>query len=231
MAVGGLFQLTDVVAGFTQASKVQFFDADITHAMEEGDLPKQLQNWALVDRDDSYKVRTRDHGSDLGRRSDVWQYRAPNCNAIVSLDQTFPGWHELTTCYRNSGWNMVDRSVIRERDLPEGEAPWDTVEALFKKETGEQAYLLFSHFNGAGEPENAPVNIGTLESFLTKAKNRLSNRIRRSLFSSETYQVQAFVQHYGDLEPDVKKRGSGNATGKQEKLLRQKFVERTGEAK
>jgi len=46
LAVGGLFQLTDVTRGFFQTNKVQFFDADITQPMKEGDLPKQLQNWA-----------------------------------------------------------------------------------------------------------------------------------------------------------------------------------------
>ena len=102
LAVGGLFQLTDVARGFAAANSVQFFDADITLPMAEDDMPKQLENWALVEKD-GYRFSTRDHGSDLGRRSDVWQYRAPNCNAIVSFDQTFPGWHELTACYRQFG--------------------------------------------------------------------------------------------------------------------------------
>ena len=229
LAVGGIFQLSDVARGFSSAKTVTFFDADITQAMAEGDLPKQLQNWNRVETD-GYKFQTRDHGSDLGRRSDVWQYRAPSCNAIVSFDQTFPGWHELTTCYRNSGWilNPADRVVIRPPTEGEEEKPWDIVEAVFTKPTGEKAYLLFSHFNGAGQPENAPVNIGTLESFLTRAKNRLSNRVRRSLFSSETYQVQVFVQYYGELEPVVKKEIQERYAEARE-TLRQKFLERNGE--
>ena len=222
LAVGGIFQLTDVARGFSETNKVQFFDADITQAMKEGDLPKQLENWALVEN--SYEVSTRDHGSDLGRRSDAWQFRAPNCKAIVSFDQTFPGWHELTTCYRNSGWTLDERVVIKP-EVGEGEKSWDIVEAKFSKTTGERGYLLFSHFNGAGEPESAPVNIGTLESFLTRAKNRLSNRVRRSLFSSETYQVQAMVQHYGVLDSGVEQEIQDRFVQARE-ILRQKFLER-----
>ena len=88
---------------------------------------------------------------------------------------------------------------------------------------------MFSHFNGVGQPEPAPVNIGTIESFLTRIKNRLSNRIRRSLFSSETYQVQVFVQHYGELEPAVKKEILDRYVEARE-ALRQKFLEHSSES-
>ena len=224
MAVGGVWQMTDVARAFAQPNlKVRFFDADITQAMEENDLPKQVQNWTQCD--DSYKVEQRDHGSDLGRRSDVWQFRAPRCSAIVSFDQTFPGWHELTTCYRNSGWELTDRVVVKP-EVAEGEESWHYVEAKFRKRTGERGYLLFSHFNGAGEPEKAPINIGTLESFLTRAKNRLGNRVRRSLFSSETYQVQAMLQHYGDLNPEVAEEARERYLEMRE-ILRKRFIERT----
>lgn len=221
LAVGGLFQLSDVARGFSNTNKIQFFDADITQAMKEGDLPKQLQNWARID--DGYVVSTRDHGSDLGRRSDAWQFRAPGCNALVSFDQTYPGWHELTTCYQLSGWKLENRVVIQP-EVPEGEKPWDIVEATFEKTTGERAYLLFSLFNGAGEPETAPINVGTLEWFLTRAKNRLSNRVRRSLFSSETYQVQVMVQHYG-LDAGTKEEIKNRFVQARD-ILRQKFLER-----
>lgn len=110
-------------------------------------------------------------------------------------------------------------------EVGEGEKSWDIVEAKFSKTTGERGYLLFSHFNGAGEPESAPVNIGTLESFLTRAKNRLSNRVRRSLFSSETYQVQAMVQHYGVLDSGVEQEIQDRFVQARE-ILRQKFLER-----
>jgi len=111
-------------------------------------------------------------------------------------------------------------------DVAEGEKTWDIVEATFKKPTGERAYLLFSLFNGAGEPEVAPIQVGTIEWFLTRAKNRLSNRIRRSLFSSETYQVQVMVQHYDELDSSVKEEIMSRFVQSRE-ILRQKFLERS----
>ena len=227
LAAGGLFQLTDVARGFSHTKKVQFFDADITKAMSEDDLPQELKNWSRFETN-GYKTELRDHGSDLGRRSDVWQYRAPRCNAIFSFDQTFPGWHELTSCYRNSGWKLVDggRVVRTPEAASEDEKSWPYVEAVFEKATGEKGYLLFSHFNGAGDPEQAPINVGTLESFLTKAKNRLSNRVRASLFSSETYQVQVMVQHYGILDESVKTEIQDRYL-QARNILRDKFIERS----
>jgi exosortase len=223
LGVGGLLQLGDVALGFSEAKTVQVFDADVTFPMTEDDLPKQLENWARFEQN-GYMTRTRDHGSDLGRRSDIWQYRAPNCNAIISLDQTFPGWHELTTCYRNSGWNLSERVVIQP-EVAEGEENWDIVEASYQKSNGKSAYLLFSLFNGAGEPEDAPVNVGTFKSFLERVKNRLSNRVRRSLFSSETYQVQVFIEHYGELDAATKDEIKTRYLQARE-ALRQKFVSR-----
>ena len=33
--------------------------------------------------------------------------------------------------------------------------PWSYIEATFKKETGEHAYMLFSIFDGVGDPVDA----------------------------------------------------------------------------
>ena len=225
LAVGGLFQLSDVARGFAAAHTVQVFDADITQAMAEEDLPKQLENWARVEKG-GYTTSTRDRGSDLGRRSDIWQYRAPSCNATISFDQTFPGWHELTTCYRNSGWKL-DKRVVLEPEVAEDAPTWHVVKARFEKNTGEKGFLLFSHFNGAGEPEIAPVNVDTLQAILIRAKNRLSNRLRSSLFSSETYQVQVWVQHYSELDQATETEIMDRFLQARE-TLRQKFLERSG---
>lgn len=232
LALGGLFQLTDVVSAYNQPNLVvKFFDADITQPMQETDLPTQIDNWTLFDG--GYNFDVRDSGSDLGRRSDAWQYRAPRCNARISFDQTFPGWHELTTCYRNGGWELVpeSRNVIRIEPASEDETAWHCVEAKFIRNTGERGYLLFSLFNGAGEPMDPPVimdgTAGWIKHNLTRAKNRLTNRVRRSLFSSEAYQTQVFVQHYGDLEQPVIDEIQDRYLVIREKL-RQKFLEHAG---
>lgn len=227
LALGGIFQLYDVVQAYNQPNlKVKFFDADITQPMQENDLPKEVSNWSLVEN--GYRFSERDRGADLGRRSDAWQYRAPRCNANISFDQTFPGWHELTTCYRNGGWKLVpnSRTVIRVESGDDDGKGWDYVEAKFIKDTGERGYLLFSLFNGAGEPMAPPILAGGLQSYITRAKSRLTNRIRRSLFSSEAYQTQVFVQHFGELDAPVVKEINERYLEIREKL-RTQFIERS----
>ena len=50
----------------------------------------------------------------FGQRSDAWTYRSrEGLRALASLDQTFPGWHELTTCYRNLGWRINPGARIK----------------------------------------------------------------------------------------------------------------------
>ena len=230
LALGGLFQLVDVARAYSQPDiTVQVFDADITQPMDASDLPGQLETWTLLE--DGYSNERRDRGSDLGRWTDRWRYKSLNCNATVSFDQTFPGWHELTTCYRNGGWKLVagSRKVTdtKEPGDPEGTENWQYVEARFTRETGERGYLLFSLFDGAGQGMAPPLQADGLQALYERARNRLTNRVRRNLFSSEAYQCQTFIQHYGELSPEVKE-DIKNRYRDVRQRLRTKFVERKG---
>ncbi len=204
MVAIGLFQFVDVQRSLAQADlTVRFFDADVTMDYEKDDIPEFVDTWKQVE----YEVQDRSRGSDLGQRSDVWQFRSPNCAAVASIDQVFPGWHELTTCYKNQGWNLV----TRKRKLPTdvlGESAsddnWPFIEATFQKKTGEKGYLLFSHFDAFGEGIDAPGEWNTLNSFFIRAQNRMSNRIRSSLFRGEVYQTQVFLSSYNELDDDLK---------------------------
>lgn len=196
----GLFQLVDVQRSFAQPNlKFRFFDADVTVDYEENDVPQELEgNWKQV----SYQTEDRTQGSDLGQRSDVWQFQAPRCLAAASIDQTFPGWHELTTCYKNQGWELQTRKRIAP-EPKEGEIHWPYIEAHFVKNTGEKGYLLFSHFDAFGEPVDAPDKWGSLNSFIIRARNRFSHRIRANLFQGEIYQTQVFLRSFNRLDEDV----------------------------
>ena len=208
MVVAGLWQIRDVRASMARADEnlaVQVFQGDVTVPFEEGDVPKQIDNWTRVD----FKTEQRARGSDFGERSDVWQYRAPTCSAIAALDQTFPGWHELTTCYRNSGWTVTSRKALSpaaamgvESDEIEDNR-WGLIEVTMEKPTGEQAYLLFSHFDSFGNGLAVPQQWGTINGFITRVLNRLSHRIRATLLQGEAYQVQVFLTSYNDFSPEV----------------------------
>lgn len=206
MVAFGLWQLFDVQRSFAETDDllVRFFDNDVTVDFEKNDMPEFVDSWKQV----NYEMQDRSIGSDLGQRSDVWQFRSPtNLAAVASLDQTFPGWHELTTCYANQGWKLVENGRVRKypsglMEVPEGEQ-WTYIEAKFEKNTGEKGYLLFSHFDAFGEGMNAPENWGTLNSFLIRAKNRMSHRIRAQLFQGEAYQVQVFLTSFNDLDDEL----------------------------
>ena len=229
MVAMGLFQLVDVQRSFAATNlKVRFFDADVTLDYQQGDIPEFVDNWKRVE----YKVQDRSRGSDLGQRSDVWQFRSPNCAATASLDQTFPGWHELTTCYKNQGWELLSRKRKTPRDIlgeNAGDDAWPFIEATFERKTGEKGYLLFSHFDAFGDGVDAPDKWATLNSFFIRAKNRMSHRIRSSLFRGEVYQTQVFLASFNDLNEDVKQEINERYLKIREQL-RTRFLEKKKQA-
>lgn len=209
MIFAGLWQTWDVRQCELQAGKqlsVRSFDGDVTVPFAEGDIPREIDNWTQV----AFKTDQRNRGSDFGERSDVWQYKAPSCFATASLDQTFPGWHELTTCYTNTGWKIINRKALTRAQAlgveNSGETNadnWDMIEVTMQKPTGERAYLLFSHFDSFGKGLTVPKSWGTIEGFITRVMNRMSHRIRATLVQGEAYQVQVFLTSYNDFDPEV----------------------------
>ncbi len=215
--IGGI-QFIDVVRSYSSPDlKIQFFEANVVQPFTQEDMPSTLETpdagapqlWKQVD----YHASNRVSGSDLGMRSDSWTYtnEVKLIRTTASLDQTFPGWHELTVCYQNDGWKLVDRFVVEATDA-DGET-WKYIEALLSKETGETGFLLFSHFDAFGNPLDVPVKWDLITSFYNRAKNRLSHRIRGSLFQSEAYQTQVFTAQFGQIRDD------------QKEAVRQQFLE------
>ncbi len=215
-AIAGVWQLVDVQRSYASASEfVRFFDSDMTVDFNADDIPQSVGNWTRTD----YVMENRDRGSDLGERSDIWKMRSAvsPIATVASLDQTFPGWHELTTCYKNSGWKTNPGQRIKmtphkalglseEDPLPEeyGDPDWDLVQVEFQKPTGEHGFLLFSHFDAFGEGLDVPARWGTLNSLFIRARNRLGHRIRATLFHGEAYQFQVFLGSFNELTPEMK---------------------------
>lgn len=235
MIAMGLFQFVDVQRSLAQSDlQVRFFDADVTLDYEKEDIPEFVDTWKQV----KYEVQDRSIGSDLGQRSDVWQFRSPNCAAVASLDQTFPGWHELTTCYKNQGWDLKTRVRKTPKDIlgeNAGDDDWSFIEATFEKKTGEKGYLLFSHFDAFGDGVDAPGQWGTINSFFMRAKNRMSHRIRSSLFRGEVFQTQVFLSSFNDLNDELKQEVNERYLKIREQLRRRfkekkKKAEESGEA-
>ena len=224
LAIGGLWSSYDVVASLATApDHLRYFDADYTRAFEENDLPPKINTW--TEKEDGYSIATRTSGSDFGKRSDTWQYLSPSYPVVVSVDQPFPGWHELSSCYRNAGWELVSRERVDPEQVEgSGDPQWPYVVSEFKRETGERAYLTFALFNSLGEPVIPPSSWNRLSVFVIGMKIRMSNRIRASLFDNSTYQVQTFVTTYGNSIREADKKEIQKNFLQIRETIRNKFV-------
>lgn len=184
-------QLFDISMSWgQQRKKVDAFRGSVLVDLYESDAP--LVGTAKMDR---YEHEDRIRGSDYGERSDTWHYASDGLRRSVSLDQAFPGWHELTGCYKNVGWTLAQRSV----DPGDG---WGFVRANFEKANGDKAYLIFCMFDQAGKPIQPPEKWDSWNSILNRVKNRLSPDIRGRLFRLAAYQVQIVVLHSNALRTE-----------------------------
>ena len=234
LVLSGMWSSLDVARSYTTSPDyVSFFDSKAMRSFEENDLPEKIDQWTALE--DGHAIKLRERGSDVGNRSDKWKFKGRSYTAQVSLDQPFPGWHELTSCYRNTGWEIVSRKRIGdplEADTDDtGTAEWPYVVAEFKRETGERGFLTFALFNSVGEPVIPPAKWNRMSAWVYSGVKRwVSNRVRASLFDNSTYQVQAFVSSYGNgLEDEVEQEVEAHFL-KVRELLREKFLTKVGKA-
>jgi exosortase len=206
LATGVFWNLLDVYRSFINSDlKLRFFDGNVLVPLAEKDLPAELGAWKLSDQ--GYSVMNRERGSDFGQISDAWTYVAGRNRVIFSFDQAFPGWHDLTICYRNMGWK--EPKDVRFTKLPGDESKarskdWNYVICDFTKETGETGFLVFSLFDAFGEPYDCPKRFDYWAALPDRIIARMNHRIRSSLFRGETYQAQAFISTYGPIDDKTK---------------------------
>ncbi len=189
---------------------IDFFRDEPMIEMSSSDATDELLGWKLVDYAQATRVNDRD---DLGQRSDTWTYQAPFGNVTVSFDQMFPGWHELTRCYRNSGWKPQRRIVI-EADQADG-WPIVTVEMTREKEHG---FLVFALIGRSSKPLQPPNEFSYWTILEERLRGRLTPAVRGALFGVANYQIQAFATTYAPL-PEAERQ----ATIERFKLVRQQL--------
>jgi len=206
LAVGAFWNLFDVYQSFTNSDlKLRFFDGNVLVPLAEKDLPTDLGTWKLAEQ--GYMVMNRDRGSDFGQISDSWTYVTGRNRVIFSFDQAFPGWHDLTICYRNMGWkepNDVRFTKLPDEDSNARTKDWNYVICDFTKETGETGFLVFSLFDAFGEPYDCPKRFDYWAALPDRIIARMNHRIRSNLFRGETYQAQAFISTYGTIDDQTK---------------------------
>lgn len=183
----GILQIGDFVSALRRdRSKIVFFDRDIIVPLYESSMPNQLGSWQRT----NFTAIDRVRGSDLGQFSNIWQYKSEELNPVCSLDQAFPGWHELSTCYTNQGWKLTER--VRSTAQSDGE-DWDFITVKLEMPTGEYGLLFFGFFDGNGRPVAAPAQWTSWASLKNRIQNRLSDSVRQTLLQGEAYQTQLFI--------------------------------------
>jgi hypothetical protein len=198
MLLIGVASIGTAVQMLTSGYIVKFFKNSETIALEKADLQPSIGRWAWIPETETvkpYMFSLRKAGSDLGLRSDQWTYQDGPRLAMVALDQPFPGWHELTRCYQNNGWTLVEngRKYQPAKDK-KFDKEWPYIQVELTKPTGEKGFLLFSFFDVNGQPFDAPTDWGAVNKLLIRIRNRLSPAVRARLFNEESFQVQAFIQ-------------------------------------
>ncbi len=205
-------QLVDLGTLFgSDRKQVDFFAGDSLVDVDESWMPEQIGPWGLTD----YHRQSRSVVSDLGQRSDVWIYRRGSEEIIVSFDQVFPGWHELTRCYEGQGWQCRQRQVV---PLAGRESSGlSVVRSGMARGRDQQGLLLFALVDRSGWVLEAPGQWDLASSLYHRIRNRLSPRIRSSIFGAEAYQIQVFSSSV-DVESELAE-VFGTAIGRiQEKL-------------
>jgi hypothetical protein len=101
----------------------------------------------------------------------------------------------LTRCYRNAGWNPVERSVLEGPEV--GDWPIVVVQLSRNNEYG---YLVFSEVDRSGKYLQPPGEYSYWTILQERLRGRLTPAVRGALFSAVAYQAQAFVSTYTPLD-------------------------------
>jgi exosortase len=162
------------------------------HTLQEKSLPPVFQTkgtaWERLD----FKVpEERPRDDKLGQFSRMWHYKHRDVDeaATLSVDYTFYNWHDLTLCYRLTGWQML---YDKTHTLQQPDGSVDVfVEALFRNEEGGHGFLVFSLLDENGKVQAARPSETLIQNRLRRLREALERR------PTETrYQVQVFATSY-----------------------------------
>jgi exosortase/archaeosortase family protein len=164
-------------------------------------FPDRIDRW----RRQNYVPESRDPGSAFGEHSKTWTYQAGANTAALSLDYTFPGWHDLTRCYTGQGWAM-DEQVVRRAGGGDRGAPEGFVAVKLSKPGYRSGYLLFSQLDQDGAPLEPRLGAAQLslyrhEAILRRWLSTLGGGpvADRADPPGPVYQLQVFVECYSPL--------------------------------
>ena len=152
------------------------------------ELPPEIDGWKLVGEP---KPQSKTAAYEDGVHSHIWKLQKNGMQAIVSLDYPFFGYHDVTVCYRNSGWT-INESKLLQAAAENGFIP--NMEIVLAKPGGVKAILLYSTVDESGiwledspnrsayNKEGEPLQEGNLF-------ERLFSRLRLIPYANESYDL------------------------------------------
>jgi len=167
------------------AKKVNTTDFDGTALFT---LPPEINGWKLVGEP---KPQSKTAAYEDGVHSHIWKLQKDGMQAIVSLDYPFFGYHDVTVCYRNSGWT-VSESKLLQASAENGLI--SNMQVLLAREGGLKAMLFYSTVDERGiwledspdrsayNKEGQPLQEGNLF-------ERLLSRLRLVPIANESYDM------------------------------------------
>jgi hypothetical protein len=118
--------------------------------------------------------------------SKCWSYRKGALVCTVALSYPYAGYHDLSVCYLNNGWQISGPQI----QSAEGEGPKTIVELDLRKRPLAQGYLLYSAFTEDGQWRRLEAN---------RARLRLAPEDREA-----TCQVQLLITSSATISPSNK---------------------------
>jgi exosortase len=198
----GLFGLLQLASFVVPGQPALVADLDSIR-FEREDLPEELGGWTLVE----FQPEERALRDRVALYSDEWLFRRGPLVCRVSIDYPFSDWHELTVCYRGTGWQVIDRRPVIDWQESGPDGPY--VQVALLRQSGEYGWLVFGLFNQRGEavtPLDAP------EAHWPSVWEKLTRSplacwllgLRRRELAETTYQLQVFASGTVDLSPEQK---------------------------
>ena len=148
------------------------------------DLPATIGNWQRVNHAAMLVERPQTEAA----TSFVWQYHLGNLIASVAIDYPFVGYHELTTCYAVSGWQIHSEAIS-----DNSTTSYQIVEMT--KNPDQFGFLMFS-LNDERMHSVQP------EAGFTQSLRDQLNFHKHDALAGATYQVQVIAQQYSSLSAE-----------------------------
>ena len=152
-------------------------------------MPHRLAGWELISEG---KPVPKKAAFEDGVFSHIWQYQKDGIVATISLDYPFFSYHDVTVCYGNSGWEVVDKK-LQNATPDNGMIP--CMEVVLAKKDSVKADLFYSTIDETGvwleQPgERSPYDAegNTLDK--GDLGSRLENRLRQLPFAGDSFDKQ-----------------------------------------